>query len=80
MVKLTIQLGPDTVAWLQQRATLEKKSIEQIAAEQLEAGYRYVPGTPPIPFGAGQYSSGDPTLAGRTREVIRKAVEDGEWP
>jgi len=80
MVELTIQLGDETVAWLRERAQLENKSVEQIATEQLEAGYRYVPGTPPIPLGAGQFNSGDPTLARRTREVIRKAVEDGEWP
>lgn len=92
MVEITLQLDEATAAEMQQRAKDQEKTIEQIATEQLKVA-NIKNGTSDasiatensgkgkyVPKGAGKYDSGDPTLARRTRDVIREAVEKGEWP
>jgi hypothetical protein len=78
MVQLTVEIDEATAQAVRKMAEQSNKSDAEVVCDAVQS---YVKSQRrKLPIGAGQFHSGDGTIASRTREIIRKAVEDGEWP
>jgi metal-responsive CopG/Arc/MetJ family transcriptional regulator len=77
MASITIELTGPTADKLRQLAQKECRSESEIVRDAVEA---YVPGRRRLPTGAGKYHSGQPDLAQKDEEILRKDAEAGLWP
>lgn len=77
-MSLTIELDEQTAAVVQELAAREQRSASEVIQDAV-AAYR-AKGKRPMPTGMGKYHSGHTDTASRAREIIREAVEKGEWP
>jgi ribbon-helix-helix CopG family protein len=75
---LTVELDEQTAAVVQQLAANENRSASEVIRDAL-ATYASVGGRP-LPTGMGKYGSGRSDTSVNARGIIRRAVEEGEWP
>lgn len=75
---LTVELDEQTAAVVRQLAADEQRSTSEVVRDAL-ASYASR-GRRPLPTGMGKYHSGARDTSDRAREIIRQAVEEGEWP
>ena len=83
---LTVELDEQTAAVVQELAAKENRAPAQVIHDAL-AAYAGQANQQPLPTkrrklptGVGKYSSGQPELAQRAREVLRQDVKEGKWP
>ena len=74
----TIELDEQTAAVVQQFVASEKRTATEVIRDAL-ATYASI-GHRPMPTGMGKYRSGRSDTSVNARDIIRQAVEDGEWP
>ena len=77
MVTLQIELQDEDAEALKRLAAAGRRSEAEIMSEALTI---YVRTKRPLPQGIGQFRSGYSDTGANARAIIRKAVEDGEWP
>lgn len=77
-MSLNIEVDEETAAAVQQLAANENRSTSAVIRDAL-AAYASLGQRPP-PTGMGKYHSGRGDTSVNAREILRQAVEDGEWP
>jgi predicted transcriptional regulator len=78
-MSFTIELDEQTAAVVQELAAKEKRAAAEVIHDALLA-YALQPRQRALPRGIGKYRSGHTDTAQHAREIIREAVEKGEWP
>jgi hypothetical protein len=76
MVEITLHLDDAAVAALDEMVKLTNKSNDEVVSELL------ISATKPkreLPKGFGQFSSGQPDLAERTREILFQEAKEKGW-
>jgi Ribbon-helix-helix protein, copG family len=74
---ITVQLDDGMAEVLRRLAVAQQRSETEIVHEALAA---YVATARPSPKGMGKYHSGQGNISEQTRELLRQAVKDGQWP
>lgn len=77
MTSITIQLTGPVADKLRQLSETEHRNEADIVGDALEA---YSRAKRKLPTGAGKYHSGQPDLAQKDEEILRKAVDERRWP
>ncbi|HEX7448805.1 MAG TPA: ribbon-helix-helix protein, CopG family [Pirellulales bacterium] len=77
-MSLSVELDEETAAVVQQLAADENRSTGAVIRDAL-AAYASL-GQRPLPTGMGKYHSGRGDTSVNARQILREAVEDGEWP
>jgi hypothetical protein len=75
-VSFKIELDEQTAAVVQELAANEKRSASEVIHDAV-AVYACKPKRK-LPTGVGKYSSGQPNLAQRDEEILRKAAKEGQ--
>ena len=76
MVEVTLQLNEAAAAALDEMVKVTNKSNNEVVSELL------IGATKPkreLPKGFGEFSSGQPDLAERTREILFEDAKEGGW-
>jgi hypothetical protein len=77
MTTITIEISGPAAEKLRHLVEAERRSEAEIIGDALEA---YPGPKRPLPKGAGKYHSGRSDISQRTDEILRKAVQEREWP
>jgi predicted transcriptional regulator len=78
-MSLLIELDEQTAAAVQKLAANENRAATEVIRDAL-AAYSATVVKRPMPKGMGKYHSGHTDTASKARELLRGAVEKGEWP
>ncbi|MDX2178711.1 MAG: ribbon-helix-helix protein, CopG family [Bryobacteraceae bacterium] len=75
MVKTTVYLEEETAARLKLRAAATGRSQAEIIREAVDNATR-----PRVSPHWGKFTSKEPNVGMRVKEILREAVSKGEWP
>lgn len=78
MVRIQLELDERTVETLRQMAAAENRSESELVRDVLDEFVQSARRR--LPIGAGKYRSGSKETSERTDEILKSAVEQGEWP
>ena len=79
-MSLIVELDEQTAAFVQELASNEQRSAVEVIHDALAVYAGVNGGKRPMPTGMGKYRSDYTDTAQNVREILKKAVEDGEWP
>ena len=77
MVKTTVYLDGEAALALRQLAALRGRPQAELIREALAAYTKQT--SRPMPKGLGKYRSGEPDVAQRAKDILRKAAKKGGW-
>jgi hypothetical protein len=77
MTAITVHLNDDMAEVLRRLAVAQERSEADIVCEALAA---YVQTARPLPQGMGKYHSGQGNVSEQSRDLLRQAVKDNQWP
>lgn len=77
MDAITILITGSAAEKLRDLAQIEQRSETEIVQAALEA---YAPRKRPLPKGTGKYRSGRQDTSKQVDEILKDAVQEGQWP
>ena len=77
MTTITVEITGPAAEKLRLLVDVQHRSEAEIVGDALAA---YTPIRRALPTGVGKYRSGHTDTAQNVKEILRQAVEDGEWP
>ena len=76
-MSLTIQLDEATTEVVQELAAEQRRSTDEVVRDALSAYAHSAKRA--LPKGVGKYHSGQSDVATQARQILRDAVEEGQW-